>query len=372
MTIRIIVVDDSLVFRKIIKEALEQIADIEIIATAPDGKSALRKIREMQPDMVTLDIDMPGMSGLDVMDALRNEGIALGVLIVSALSIRGSDMTIKALEKGAFDFITKPSGASTVDENCQVLTNDLKPRILAFTRHRDIKRILSGNDSPNNNIDHKGPIKEATKNIQAQPHTRTFTQQIKPELVLIGVSTGGPVALAELLPKFPLSFPAPILIVQHMPPLFTKTLAKNLSEKCSLKIIEAESNTIPCPGTIYIAPGGKQMKLIAGSEKEKRIIITDDPPVNNCKPAVDYFFRSVAHEFPAKSIAVILTGMGSDGVLGLRLLKRNGCYIIAQDEATSVVYGMPGSAVKAGVVDEILALDKIPECIMGLINERSL
>ena len=171
----------------------------------------------------------------------------------------------------------------------------------------------------------------------------------KPEMVLIGVSTGGPAALARLLPAIPADIGVPFLIVQHMPPVFTKSLAENLASKCAIRVQEAAHGEFPEPNTVYIAPGGRHMRLAAGPESRPVLEITDDPPENNCRPAVDYLFRSVANRFPGRAMGVILTGMGNDGTLGLRLLKRHGCFAIAQDEASCVVYGMPKAAVDAGV-----------------------
>ena len=182
-------------------------------------------------------------------------------------------------------------------------------------------------------------------------------------MILIGVSTGGPNALAQVLPAMPADIGVPVFIVQHMPPLFTQSLADSLSTKCKIKVKEAADQERAEPNTAYIAPGGKQMRLFPDADRI-RIEITDDPPENNCKPAVDYLFRSVANHFPGRAMAVILTGMGSDGTIGLRLLKRNGCMTIAQDEASCVVFGMPKAAIDAGVIDCVLPLNAVtPEIV---------
>jgi two-component system chemotaxis response regulator CheB len=188
---------------------------------------------------------------------------------------------------------------------------------------------------------------------------RRIASPQKPEMVLIGVSTGGPVALAHLLPSIPRNIGVPILIVQHMPPIFTKSLAESLDSKCVVRVREAVHGEFPEPNNAYIAPGGRQMRVGMDAGNRPVLELTDDPPENNCRPAVDYLFRSAANNFPGRSMAVILTGMGSDGTLGLRLLKRHGCFVIAQDEATCVVYGMPKAAVDAGVADTILPLNAI-------------
>jgi two-component system, chemotaxis family, protein-glutamate methylesterase/glutaminase len=182
-------------------------------------------------------------------------------------------------------------------------------------------------------------------------------------MVLIGVSTGGPNALARMLPMLPGSLGVPVFLVQHMPPLFTKSLADSLAPRCALRVKEAEPGEIAQPGCIYIAPGGHQMKVVVGSGGAPAVEINDDPPEHNCRPAVDYLFRSVAQNFPGRSVAVVMTGMGSDGTKGMRLLKDGGTLTIAQDEASCVVYGMPREAVQAGVVDLILPLDEIADGI---------
>jgi two-component system chemotaxis response regulator CheB len=195
-----------------------------------------------------------------------------------------------------------------------------------------------------------------------------LTAFAKPEVVLIGVSTGGPNALARILPEIPGNIGVPLLIVQHMPPVFTQSLAESLSPKCAVRVREASDGEMIEPNIAYIAPGGRHMRLVTGLEGRKMVQITDDPPENNCKPAVDYLFRSVANNFPGRAMAVILTGMGSDGMLGLRLLKRHPCYVIAQDEATCVVFGMPKAAVEAGVTDSILPLEAIAARITSTVR----
>ena len=195
-----------------------------------------------------------------------------------------------------------------------------------------------------------------------------LSQPARPEMVLIGVSTGGPVALGQLLPGIPGDIGVPILIVQHMPPIFTKSLAESLATRCAVGVREAAHGEIPRPGTVYIAPGGRQMRLGTGPENGPVIELTDDPPENNCRPAVDYLFRSVANRFPGRAAAVILTGMGSDGTLGLRLLRRHGCFVIAQDEESCVVYGMPKAAVEAGVTDVVLPLSSIAGRLVSIVR----
>ena len=265
---------------------------------------------------------------------------------------------MKALERGAFDFITKPA-ADSIEQSKDMVFEALRPRVNAFARRREIQALLrrpGGAPAPAP----KPPVAElAPKPVAptAGPAARA-TPGRKPELVLVGVSTGGPNALAQLLPGIPRDIGVPILIVQHMPPMFTASLAESLAPKCQIRVREARAGEALEANTAYIAPGGRQMRVVNGGGNGV-IQVTDDPPENNCRPAVDYLFRSAASQFPGRAMAVILTGMGSDGVLGLRLLKRHGCHVVAQDEASCVVYGMPRAAVEAGVVDAVLPLDQI-------------
>jgi len=247
----------------------------------------------------------------------------------------------------------------------------LTPRVKAFARKREITSILAGKKNT--------VLQAAPHNIlKTAVHKEVLSEDVvidkriplqKPELLLIGVSTGGPAALAQLLPSLPANLSVPVIIVQHMPAMFTKALAVSLGIKCRLKVCEASNGDMIEAGTIYIAPGGKQMKFGTSATGQKKLIITEDPPENNCRPSVDYLFRSAASNFPGKSCAVILTGMGSDGTLGLRLLKRHGCFVIAQDEPSCVVYGMPRSAVEAGVADVILPLNEIASKILNFVQK---
>lgn len=363
MDLRVLVVDDSMLFRSIVSGALQRIPGVEVVGTASSGRTALARIAELSPDLITLDIEMPGMDGLKVLKELRKTGSDAGVIIVSAVSVHGGNMTVEALAKGAFDFITKPSGSS-VDENRNSIYDELAPRVKAFARKREISKILKGGNWKQSVQRQVGaPVNENKISDTEIPQSPKLLSRLRPEMILIGVSTGGPTALGVLLPGIPKDIGVPILIVQHMPPMFTNALAQSLSAKCAVAVREAVSGELLEPGVAYIAPGGKQMRIGLNSMGMKQIIITDDPPENNCRPSVDYLFRSAANCFPGKSTAVILTGMGSDGMLGLRLLKRHGIFVVAQNEATCVVYGMPRAAVEAGVVDEILPLDRIAERI---------
>jgi two-component system chemotaxis response regulator CheB len=367
MSLRVLVADDAILFRRVISDALASFPGVEVVGTAPNGKLALQKVRELKPDLLTLDLEMPETDGLAVLDALRESGERVAVIVVSALTRKGGALTLRALEKGAFDFITKPEGGSK-EESRALVCRELAPRLRALEHRLAVRNILHRPAAPA--AASPAVAKRAATDLAdiTGRMSRLGAPANRPELVLIGVSTGGPNALARLLPQLPKDLGVPILIVQHMPPLFTQTLAENLNAKSAITVREAAPGDVLAPNTAYIAPGGKQMRVAAGSAGSKVIQITDDPPENNCRPAVDYLFRSVAAQFPGKAMAVILTGMGNDGTLGLRLLKRQGCFVIAQDEASCVVYGMPKAAVEAGVTDLILPLESIANRIAATVR----
>lgn len=369
---RVLVADDAVLFRRLLGEVLASLPGIEVVGTATNGRIAVQKVRELRPDLLTLDIEMPEMDGLAVLDELvRNGQPEVEIIVVSALSRRGGELTLRALEKGAFDFITKPE-ASSAENGREALLRELAPRVRAAAHRLEVRAILRGSSSQRRPLATpaaaplRSPSDMAVDEIASR--MRRISSPQRPDMVLIGVSTGGPVALSELLPAIPRDIGVPILIVQHMPPIFTKSLADSLDSKCAVRVREAVHGEFPEPSTAYIAPGGRQMRLGLTPNGRPVLELTDDPPENNCRPAVDYLFRSAANRFPGRAMAVILTGMGSDGTLGLRLLKRQGCFVIAQDEASCVVYGMPKAAVDAGVADVILPLNSIAGRIAAVVR----
>ncbi len=356
--LKILIVDDTVVYRKIVSDVLAEIPDVEVVGTAHNGKAALVKISSLKPDLITLDIEMPEMNGLKVLETLKQQGSEVGAIMLSTLTLEGGEMTMKALELGAFDFIPKPQ-EGTMAENRQAVKDALSPILKAFMRSQSIRSILSG----------KAPIKTlrtnrsqvtSTRPLQSQRLALKTYRKTKSEIIAIGISTGGPKALAEMLPKIPNDIGVPILIVQHMPPVFTLSLANSLNSKCKIQIKEATDGEPIDANIAYIAPGGKQMKIVAGSDGKKRVIkITDDPPENSCKPSVDYLFRSVADHYVGRATGVIMTGMGSDGTKGLRKMKETGATIIAQSEDSCVVFGMPREPIESGLADIVASLDLI-------------
>ena len=361
MALKVLVVDDTVLFRKLLSEAVTASGEAEVVGSASGGLAALARIKELKPDLITLDIEMPGMDGLQVLDQIKRQGLECGVIVVSALTIRGGKLTISALEKGAFDFVTKPEGTS-IEESLQALTRSLSPIVKAFRRRFEIRSLLTRPSQPARPTA-DAPEKSATAQnagelARINERMRQIGQPARPGMILIGVSTGGPNALGQLLPQLPAGIGIPVFIVQHMPPLFTRPLAESLHQRCKLSVKEASDGEIAQPDHVYIAPGGRHMR-IKNIDNRITIEITDDPPENNCRPAVDYLFRSAAHNFAGQAVAVILTGMGNDGLTGVKLLKRHGCYTIAQDEASCVVFGMPRAIVEAGLADATLPLDSI-------------
>ncbi len=364
MGMRVVVIDDTVVFRRVISDALAALPGVEVAGTASNGRQALARVRSLRPDLITLDIEMPEMNGIEVLEALAREDFKPGVIVLSSLTVRGGEMTLRALELGAFDFITKPQDGSP-EANLGVLRSRLGPIIRAFEARRKIRSILRGNEPQPT----AGELKPQAAPAAAETAPVRRLQRNRSPIVLIGVSTGGPVALGRVLPEIPADIGVPLFIVQHMPSLFTQSLAASLAAKCAIGVKEAEDGEIALPNVAYLAPGGRQMKVMPGAQGELVVRITDDPPENNCRPAVDYLFRSAALNFPGRAVAVILTGMGSDGTSGLKMLKRTGCVSIAQDEATCVVFGMPREAILAGVVDTVAPLDNVASAIVRSVRE---
>jgi two-component system chemotaxis response regulator CheB len=359
MVTRVLVVDDASVFRHAVTEALRGVPGIEVVGTAANGRLALSRMAVLRPDIVTLDVEMPELNGIEVLQTMRSEGIESGAIMLSSVTARSAQLTVKALELGAFDFVRKPEGQSG-DGSIGVLRSTLVPMIHAYMRQREIRTILRGSARP--------PVPPASPPARTQTDGGSARRAGKP-IVLIGISTGGPPALTRLVPALPRDLAAPVFIVQHMPPLFTGPLAASLSGKSLLPVKEAADGEVARNGSVYLAPGGRHMKIVKGQKGEIVIRLTDDAPERNCRPSVDYLFRSAALQFPGQSIAAVLTGMGDDGTLGLRLLKREGCISIAQDEASCVVFGMPKEAIAAGVVDSVLPLDSIAAAIVRYVRE---
>lgn len=355
--IRVMVVDDSAVIRKIVTQTLEHDDSFEFVGSAPNGVLALQKLPQLEPDIVVLDVEMPEMDGIETLRHIRARYPDLKVVMFSTLTERGASVTIEALTLGASDYATKVSNTGG-ESSMAVLRNELLPKLKQFfTVHHG----PHAGTSPRAVQTTPPPAAPARKPAPAAASPVTPTPRagsVAPEAVVIGVSTGGPTALHEIVPEIPSNFPLPILIVQHMPPIFTKLLAERLATRARIPIVEACDGQPVLGGHAYVAPGDFHMR-VTGRPDRPRIALDQGPQENSCRPAVDCLFRSAAEVWGSSTLAVVLTGMGSDGLIGCEILRTKGSYILAQDEPTSVVWGMPGFVARAGLADKVLPLSSI-------------
>ncbi len=364
--LKVLIVDDTIVYRKIVGDVLKTIPGVEIAGVANNGKIALSKIKTLKPDVLTLDIEMPEVSGIEVLEQLNQMESPPVAIMLSTLTRQGSEMTIKALELGAFDFIPKPDQGSMA-ENLEKVKQAICPIIETLKKQQLVNRVPESRQTKTSLRSVPGPAPALAQPVFKS--TRKRNRTIPSEIIGIGISTGGPNALSEMIPALPASLKAPVLIVQHMPPMFTKSLANSLNKKSQLEVKEARDGEIIETGKIYIAPGGRQMKIIAGPDGiSRKLKITDDPPMNSCKPSADYLFMSIAQYYVGRATGVIMTGMGSDGTEGLKQMKNSGSLIIAQDEPSCTVYGMPKKPVELGLADVISPLNKIAHEITKTVN----
>lgn len=341
--IRVLVVDDSVVIRRLVTHALEEDAALEVVGAAANGVLALQRIPQLNPDVLTVDIEMPEMDGLELLRHLRVEYPKLRVIMFSTLTECGATATIDALALGADDYVTKASNEGSLDRSMARLRQELLPRIKQFFRFPQTLAV---------------PRAEPLRAHPAYPPACR-----RPKLVAIGVSTGGPAALGAILPGFPPEFRLPVLVVQHMPAMFTRLLAERLNASCRIPVAEAVQGERITPGRILIAPGDYHMK-VEGLGVAARIRLDQSPPQNSCRPSVDALFSSIGDVYGGDALGVVLTGMGQDGLRGAEILKARGAAILAQDEATSVVWGMPGAVVDHGLADRVLPLDQVvPEIL---------
>ncbi len=351
--IKVLMVDDSAVVRLILRKLLESSNEIEVIGHAKNGKEALELIPKLKPDVITLDIEMPVMDGLTTLKEIMKMPNPVPVIMVSSLTKDGAEVTLEALNNGAVDFVTKPS--KTISSELEKIKFDLIEKIKAAS----VTKL-----SKPSRLTVSKPKVEKKPIIQAPV---TLPEKTKFKAVLIGISTGGPPALQVILPKFPKNFPIPIVVAQHMPPGFTKPMADRLNKLCPLEVDEAKDGDILKKGKIFIGKAGCHIKI----KKRGSIYylnITDEPKDALYHPQVDIMFETAAEVFGGDVIAVIMTGMGSDGTEGLKKLKAKNAYVIGQDKETSVIYGMPRSAFEAGVVDIVVPLEKIPEKIIQKLS----
>lgn len=351
MSIKTLIVDDSAMIRKVISDILSSDSDIEVLGTASSGEMALEKLKRNKPDVITLDVEMPGIDGLETLKRIKQEYPEIRVMMVSSHTEVGTAVTVDALTQGAFDYITKPSskeGGLSKDDFATLLVRKLK-NIDSSKRTRTQTKILI----------------ELNKNKEKEYKKPTLTSV---DLMLIGVSTGGPKALANFLPKIPKNFPAPILIVQHMPATFTKPLADRLNEQSDIIVVEAEEDMHAKAGCAYIAPGDFHMEVFK-EDSEWVLRMNQNEPENSCRPAVDVLFRSAVNCAKNNILGIMLTGMGQDGLIGCEAIKNSGGMVLCQDEESSVVWGMPGYVVQNNLADGVYPLDNLPAAIKKICNK---
>lgn len=353
--IRVLIVDDSAVIRRLVSEVFVRDAEIEVAGTASNGRAALEKIPQLDPDLVTLDVEMPEMDGLETVQAIREKWPQLPVIMFSSLTERGAATTLEALRLGASDYVAKPGRVGGVKEIFEHLRIELVPKVKALCE------IAKQEPVP--------PALAPAAAMRSSPALQRSTSRVR--IVAIGISTGGPNALHSLIPKLPGSFPVPIVIVQHMPAVFTRLLAEQLAKHSELEVHEGSTGAVVNPGHIWIAPGGRHMAVQRRSDSLVQLVTNEAPPENSCRPAVDVLFRSVAECFGRDSLAVIMTGMGKDGTGGCEKIRGAGGQVIVQDQTSSIVWGMPGSVVQAGLADQIVALDQLPEEICRRVGLAS-
>ncbi|MCS7202875.1 MAG: chemotaxis response regulator protein-glutamate methylesterase [Thermodesulfovibrio sp.] len=348
--IKVLVVDDSAFMRKAISSMLQEDPEIKVIATAKDGVEAVQMVQELKPDIVTLDVEMPRMDGITALKEIMQK-YPVPVIMVSSLTTEGAKVTLEALELGAVDFI--PKNLSELSVNIVKIKGVLIEKIKTIAKRGLVKR--------------KPVIKSSeTTTLKIEPLKTRITTERKTSIVSIGTSTGGPKALQEIIPKLPKDFSVPVVIAQHMPPNFTKPFADRLNQLSQVEVKEAEDGEPIKPGFVYIAPGRGHMRL-KRKGIEVIVSISEDKEEFIYRPSVDALMLSVAETFPGRSLGVILTGMGNDGVRGCKKIKETGGRVFAQDEESCVVYGMPKAVVEAGVVDKVIPLEELAGEIINAV-----
>jgi two-component system chemotaxis response regulator CheB len=341
-SIRVLVVDDSVVIRRLVSDVLAADPNIEVVGTASNGRLALAKLDLVNADLVTMDIEMPEMNGIEAVRRMRAAGSRLPVIMFSTLTDHGAIATLDALAAGASDYVTKPANVGSVGASMEQVREQLVPRIKALVPRAG----GSTTAAPSRTSVAQPPTQPAARRARTEPF----------RLLAVGCSTGGPEALAKMLSTLPADLPVPIVVVQHMPPVFTRQFAARLDRTLPFDVIESAGGEVLQPGHVYVAPGGKHLEVVSAKGGAFVTRLSLAPAENFCRPAVDVLFRSAAVAYGPSVLAAVLTGMGSDGRHGAEAVVAAGGSVLVQDEATSVVWGMPGSIVQAGVAEEVLPL----------------
>ncbi len=342
---KVLVVDDAMLIRRMVTDVLAADPMIEVVGEAPNGKVALQKIMQLSPDLVTLDVEMPEMDGISTLKEIRKAHPRLPVIMFSALTERGAADTLEALHHGASDYVTKPASAAGRAGAQQRILEDLVPKIKSLCR-------IGPAQSASAKREPGGPPSSRVMAL------RSIGPAVTADVVVIGASTGGPAALADVLSQLPADFPAPILLVQHMPQMFTRFLAERLNSQTPMTVIEAADGSTLEPGMVYVAPGDFHL-TVRRSQGSIVTALDQEPPQSSHRPAVDALFRSVAQVYGPRALGVVLTGMGQDALRGCEEISRSGGRVIAQDEATSVVWEMPSVVVNAGLANAVLPVGQI-------------
>ena len=362
--IRVLIVDDAVVIRRLLVEALSGDPDLEVAGWASNGKLALAQIPKVNPDCVTLDLEMPEMDGLETLVAIRKIYPRLPVIMFSTLTEHGAVKTLEALARGASDYVTKPANVGNVLQTITKLREDLLPRIKAMVTHE----LLTVSE-PGPRTAMRAPTLQLDPSRPA-PTSPGKTGLWQCKVICIASSTGGPNAVSSIVSQLPENLPVPILLTQHMPPVFTAVFAARLKAGSKLNAAEGSEGMKVEPGSLYVAPGGKHLTVeqVSGSAV---IRITDDPPENSCRPAADVMFRSAVKVYGKHVLGVVLTGMGQDGLRGCRAVSEAGGCVIVQDEASSVVWGMPGAVAKEGLAEQVLPMSQIASAVLSICNSNT-
>lgn len=362
--LRILLADDSVTIRRLLTETLSSDATLEVCHSARDGQEALNQFSLVRPDVVVLDVEMPVMDGIEAVVAIRKLNLQVPIIMFSSLTTRGGDATLEALSHGATDYSTKPAHVGHLNDAINQIRNDLIPKIKHWGSWYQDQCRLPVTNPTTLHIERKPPVTLRREPITSNP-TSTIRSERPLEIVGIGVSTGGPSALADVLKRIPKHFPIPIVITQHMPPLFTGLLAERLNQICPLSVHEAQEGATLEQGKVLVAPGNQHL-VVERNGFQLRVHLDHGPQVNSCRPSVDVMFRSIAEKIGGTSVAVVLTGMGHDGLEGCRFIRSKGGKIVVQDQATSVVWGMPRAVAEAGLADHVLPLNHIADELIRL------